>query len=512
VTETQSHCLAYVFSKDWEYQTMKLLKLAVATAVAAVLLGGQAFAQQLRQPASVEKTAFTYDYYSQPQVTPSPSDVPIVPSTGDCAAKSAACGTDSACDGGCNDGCGCYRFGDRLGDLLPCRKCCDEPWTLFPNTNCRGIKAYGWLAQGATTNRYNPVNPAAGLGNLPMTFNYRNDEYQLNQLYGIIERETDTGGCGWDFGGRVDVLYGEDYIFTQAAGLETRPNFANHWNTAAGGGGILGTGRLGIAMPQVYGEVAYNDIKVKLGHFYTVMGYESVMAPSNFFYSHAYTMQWGEPFTHTGAIATWQYNDQWTFIGGIVNGWDKFDAVTDRAAGIGGFAWTSSDEDTSVAFSLISGDEDGVAPPIIGRRDFYSLVISHQFNDRLQYVFQHDSGRQKNGRTNGSAHWYGINQYLFYTINDCWKAGVRAEWFNDQNGTRVLFPGTIVGPPGYAGHYYELAAGLNWTPHANVILRPEIRWDGFDPHAAAMNLSTGPFVNGTRRDQATAAVDLILRY
>ena len=46
----------------------------------------------------------------------------------------------------------------------------------------------------------------------------------------------------------------------------------------------------------------YNDWKIKLGHFYTPIGYEVVPANGNFFYTHAYTMQYGEPFTHTGVL------------------------------------------------------------------------------------------------------------------------------------------------------------------------------------------------------------------
>ena len=66
-------------------------------------------------------------------------------------------------------------------------------------------------------------------------------------------------------------------------------------------------------------------LNVKFGHFYTLIGYEVVPAIGNFFYTHAYTMQYGEPFTHTGVLTTWVPNDQLTIIGGITNGWDNWD-------------------------------------------------------------------------------------------------------------------------------------------------------------------------------------------
>src|SRR5690606_27954143 len=127
----------------------------------------------------------------------------------------------------------------------------------------------------------------------------------------------------------------------QAVGLETRdfygdPRGFNHWNSN-NGTGIGGTGRLGLAMPQAYAEIAYDRLKVKVGHFYTIIGYEVVTAPDNFFYSHAYTMQYGEPFTHTGALASYQLSYRVALNAGVVNGWDKFDAELDRAAFLGGF-------------------------------------------------------------------------------------------------------------------------------------------------------------------------------
>src|SRR5690606_3405402 len=112
----------------------------------------------------------------------------------------------------------------------------------------------------------------------------------------------------------------------------------------------------GLAMPQVYGEVGYNDLSVKIGHFYTIIGYEVVTAPGNFFYTHAYTMQYGEPFTHTGALATWKANDQLSLMGGFHFGWDNFDNYYDRASFLGGATFTSSDGNSSLAYALTVGD------------------------------------------------------------------------------------------------------------------------------------------------------------
>src|SRR5690606_21833194 len=81
-------------------------------------------------------------------------------------------------------------------------------------------------------------------------------------------------------------------------------------------------GYYGWAMPQLYAEVAYGDLSVIAGHFYTLLGYEVVPATGNFFYSHAFTMYNSEAFTHTGVLATYSASDNLTLYGGWTLGWD----------------------------------------------------------------------------------------------------------------------------------------------------------------------------------------------
>jgi hypothetical protein len=389
----------------------------------------------------------------------------------------------------------------------PCQSCTSaaeeaecEPWRLFCQKEC-GINFYGWVAGGIMGNSQSPASEFNGVTTFP-------DQWhgQGNQFYAIAEKTIDTGGCGWDWGGRLDVLYGTDYIFTMATGLETRDDGTPHWN---------GNPDYGVALPQAYVELGYNNLSIKGGHFYTPIGYEVVPATGNFFYSHAYTMQYGEPFTHTGGLATWKADDL-TLLGAFVNGWDAFDRVVDSGMGIGGFAWTVS-ENLSIAYNYgYSANEltvDGRNTP----RHISSLVVTWNRCD-WTYVFQNDVGWQEdaifNGQTFGdqfnSAEWYGVNQYLFYTINDCWKAGARFEWFRDDDGVRVggIRPGQTIPANGFAGNFFALTAGMNWTPHANLTVRPEVRYDWYD----GLSAPTGdlPFDDGSRTDQFLYGVDVIV--
>ena len=79
---------------------------------------------------------------------------------------------------------------------------------------CGGITFGGWLDQGVTANGRYPVDRFNG----PVTFNDRDGEYQMNQLWLYAEKETNTGGYGWDVGGRVDFMYGTDWRFTSSYG------------------------------------------------------------------------------------------------------------------------------------------------------------------------------------------------------------------------------------------------------------------------------------------------------
>lgn len=453
------------------------------------LLAISAVGQDLQQPDSIDLNTYAYNYYYQ-EAAPSPSDLRVEPPTVDDAGDDWADGKD-----GDKHGKGKGRgVAGWLGDR----------WSLD-----------GFINFGGTVNADNPVNRFNG----PVTFNDR-DDFMLNQLYLSLGRAADNGGCGFDWGARVDFLFGTDYIFTQSVGLETKDNGDNAWNGLTTG---LGNPDLyGLALPQAYVDLAYNKLNFRLGHFYTIMGYERVAANRNFFYSHAYTMQYGEPFTHTGGLLTWS-GDRLTLNGGLVNGWNKTDAVSDKLAFLGGVTYTPESERYSLTLSVISGEEDGTAPlpvpPATSPRNAYSLVLNYHVTSRLNYVFQHDYGKQHDRfGPNVDAEWYGINQYLFYTLNDCWRFGARFEWFRDDDGARLSAAPVRVGGPGglglmlpggpadFAGNYYNVTLGANWTPRANIVVRPEVRWDWSDGTAAA------PFDDFSSDSQFTAAVDAIIAF
>ena len=385
----------------------------------------------------------------------------------------------------------------------------------------RGINTYGWVNAGIGANNWG--SPFNG----PITFNDRAWQGQMNQLYLVNEKLLDTED-GPDWGGRVDLLYGTDYIYTTARGLDG--NLLYQPNPAGTGGAPswASSKDYGLAMPQLYGELGAADHAVKFGHFYTIIGYEVVPAIGNFFYTHAYTMQYGEPFTHTGVLDTWTPNDQLTVYGGITNGWDNFSdpinyfginnpgypGANSNAAFLGGVTFKNSDASQALTTTVSSGNEIGSfaqnGTGNIGNRSIVSNVYTNELSDKLTYVFQNDLGWQFNanpatqnvGQAAGLAQWYGINQYMFYNISDSLVGGMRFEWFRDNNGTRVINPirNAIFGGPygsGYAGNFWQATWGLNWKPNNNWIIRPELRYDWYSPDDPNGNLPFGKIANGS---------------
>ncbi|MDP2179832.1 porin [Methylicorpusculum sp.] len=359
-----------------------------------------------------------------------------------------------------------------------------------------GIEVGGWVSAGIAGNPDGPKDNFNG----PVTFNDRANEFHMNQLYGYIERAVNTEGSNWDFGFRADVMYGNDARFT------TQANFDDNLVPD-------GTSRFyKLAFPQVYAEIFApigNGITAKIGHFYTLIGNEVVTAPDNFFYSHAYTMQYGEPFTHTGALFTYPVNKNISVTGGVVSGWDSF--FQEPANFLGSTTYTTDNEKTSVTVAYVAGDStlldrsDNNGIQIQEHRSMYSIVVNHEIMEGLNYTLQHDYGTQERANADGSAAvWYGINQYLTYAVNDQVSTGLRFEWFRDEDGVRVgpLFGGNVA--PSDANHYFALTAGVNYTPTSWLTLRPEVRYDWVDQGRV--------FDDASEKDQVLISADAIIRF
>lgn len=350
-----------------------------------------------------------------------------------CAAPNACapgpgCGTGRAgCGAGCDSSLSSMLDGGGLlgGEL-------GDPWTLSSVLGEDApVTIGGWTQFG-----YH--NDSDGI------FNTHPDHLDLQQFNLYMEKVAD-GSCGWGFGGRADLMYGTDAQNTQAFGNENQGyDFRNGWDH----------GIYGWALPQLYVEAANDNLSVKVGKFYTPLGYQVVPATGNFFYSIPFTFNFSEAFTHTGALATYKANDDVTLYGGWTLGWDTgFDQFGSGSNFLGGASVKATDSLT-VTYITTIGDFGW-----IGEGYSHSLVADWIINDCWEYVLQSDTIRTNfHPLTAGKYDTVGINQYLYYTVNEKTKVGGRMEWWK-ADGTS----------------YYETALGVNITPMSNLRIRPEVR-------------------------------------
>jgi hypothetical protein len=438
---------------------MRIKYMALVALCGCALPASPVWAQSLKQPVSVRPAALSndnagYDYrYYDNQEEPSPSDAaaaaqakepqaaepavqePVVPTTNPCD----ACGVTGPC---CCET--CYLFGPA------------EAFELFPGDNRPGIRAGFWTQVGYHTEGTN------GFGDGLMN-DYPN-HVQLQQQWAFVEKKVDTGGCGFDWGFRMDYLYGTDGPDTQAFG-----NRPDNWDFGWNNGGAYGH-----AIPQAYAEVGFNNLTAKIGHFYTIMGYEVVPATGNFFYSHAFEFYICEPFTHTGALLEQKVTDDVTVLGGWTAGWDTGFERNGGSAFIGGVKLQLTEKAT-LSYMTSWGDAGYDTPNGPGSDEngyFHTILFNWNINDHWTYVCQ--SNLVDNDLLcETTEDTLSLNNYLFYKFNDCWAVGTRLEWLNDGRFAGRNSVGT-------AGEVVDLTVGLNYRPAANVVIRPEVRWDDYE--------------------------------
>jgi hypothetical protein len=376
-----------------------------------------------------------------------------------------------------------------------------QDWFLFSEGDRGGIS--GWLNGGFVGNFGVPPSKFNG----PYNAVDRANEAMMNQVYFIAERTLPTDGSN-GIGYRTDLLYGEDFPLAMSLGWETNPG-PQDWNSGQ---------YYGLAIPQLYAEIGNHDISLKLGHFYTIVGYEGVPAVGNFFYQKSYSYQFAGPFNHWGGLVNWRASDNVEVDAGLVNGWNGLASPYSDANFLGRVRAKNDDNTFATSFAIVSGNEGNdfsplfqPAPPLTSaNRTRYSLLFELRPSDNVEYVFHQWLGTQAEGLADGgTALWTGIDQYLYYRMSKTWLWGARFEWFQDTDGTRVGLnrpsnPNHVPLP----GNYYSLTVGPNWVPTGNFLMRPCFRWDFFGG-------PTGPrraYNDGVSNQQTMLGFDMIQKF
>ncbi len=356
----------------------------------------------------------------------------------------------------------------------------------------REIEIQGWIGQGYTANPSRPASRSNGT----LGMNDLANQYQFSQLGMSVDRPWSTENGNRRLGFRMDLMFGRDARFVQSIG------FDDTWN--------LG-GDYPLAMPQLYLDWHFPELNrfgpgvtLRLGKFWSPIGYEGVPSMDRYFFSATNAFMFAQPSTHTGGMLQVPLGTNWTLQLGLVNGWDVWRDNNDSLAGLGTLGWINDDESASVTHVLYFGNQDDI---LRDRQVTYELIVTRQLTERWNYAgwfdfnFADEIGTDRFGNPS-SAQWYSINHTLIYSVNDRWSIGTRLEWFHDHDGVRLFDP--ITGNSLGAGDLFAWTLGANYTPTANWIVRPELRWDWANRIV--------PFDDLTSRAQLTAAIDLILLF
>ncbi|HVS38375.1 MAG TPA: outer membrane beta-barrel protein [Gemmataceae bacterium] len=389
------------------------------------------------------------------------------------------------------------------------------------------IAIYGWM-EGSFT------GSTAGVSNEPMAWNDRSDRLLLQQMFIRMERTVVTTGTTmptWGF--RTDWLIGSDYRFTLPRGI---------WN-----GQLVNStdaqNLYGVDPVEFYGEVYIPNVQqgldIKVGRFYTPWGEESIEAVSTPLVSRSYTFNSGPPFTNTGVLATLTINPVWQVAAGLVDGNDIVFDNGQEPRFLGFVKWTQpgsaatppygrntvtlaaslgrgkfNDSAPMEAPEFAAGDTittSGIGGETLGRNNInvIDLLWTHTFNPVLSFASENLYGWQTSIPLSsgiivtdvqpfgtGTGHWASTAEYLIYTMSSRTTATLRAELFDDYEGTRT----------GFNGLYGEVTGGLAVKLRPGLIVRPELRYD-WNGNSRAFNTAVDP-----SHDLFTAACDVILRW
>jgi len=344
-------------------------------------------------------------------------------------------------------------------------------WTAESCTPCGPI-AYnskqsswdfgGWIEAGIMLNQYGQKDAYnngvfdPNSGNTIHLDNVRHASFQMNQFWFYGEKERDRRR--FDIGGRIEFNYGVDAF--QAVGLD------EGWKS----------GDYYVSLPQMYLEVGRGDFSVSAGKFFTARGMNSSYGTERFFHSTSYEYQVCADYC--AIFATWDATEKISIFSGWTNGEERFFTDFKHNALLCGINWKISPR---LHFDYIA---------TVGKNDNESKYLAcsllvHLFLDRWEYSFlwllRNEDSLEIPGRAGRDGH-YGINQELYYTVNDRWRLGVGVEWFRHNDH-----------PANEHWDVFAIQLGTNWKPKPRLTLRSEIRYDKFDGFR--------PFKNGTKDGQ-----------
>jgi hypothetical protein len=369
------------------------------------------------------------------------------------------------------------------------------------------FKIYGWIEGGITGNPDSPIDNH----NFGHLFTDRANEPMLNQAVITGERTLDPNATGFDWGLKIQFMYGSDSRYIHSVGMMD----------------LTTDDRIQPDFPEVYANfhlpiITAWGLDLKIGKFVTLEGAETIDPRANVFYSHSYIFNFGIPFNNTGFQSVLHVNKYLDVYAGLNRGVNT----------------SIQDNNGSVAFeggiglNLLDGNLSMLAITHAGPEDPHNNHDYRYLNDitttwKITKAFTSITDVNLAYEESVNAWGGGVAQYFTYSLNDWLILGVRGEIWRDEKGFFVgefranndflhLERGDITAPDPstYTGGdttYLEVTLGVTIKPPvpkplAGLLIRPEVRYD------RALTDSTLPFDQLTSRDQWTLGLDVVLEF
>ena len=370
----------------------------------------------------------------------------------------------------------------------------------------------------------NPSGPSDGL-NFGHLFTDHANQFQLNQVLLTANKPLDPKNPDYQWGFKLQVMYGSDARYTQFLGELNRvdPNARYQFD---------------VVEADVQAHLPWigaGGMDLKLGQYPTPLGYETIDPSTNPFYSHSYIFQFGLPFKHTGVLTTTHVSSLLDVYAGVDTGTNTtFGPLGDNngaVGGIAGFGLNMLDGNLTLVALTHFGPEQAtryLSPLGVNAngewRTYNDAYLTWKASDKLTLVTEVNLVRDSYGTVGKPVNGFGVAQYASYALTDTLAVNARAEYWRDDNNFFVAsFPGNSTpilaqqgfGPfvhaaPGTNSTYGALTLGVTWKPAlpapvSGLLIRPEVRWD----HAFTDN---HPF-NAQRDNNAfTLGADVVLTF
>lgn len=387
-----------------------------------------------------------------------------------------------------------------------------------------GIMFNGVVNAGGTWNTSNPRDNS-NFGRLIDSEN----GFLLNQVLLTAKRDITPAIKDYDFGFKLQGLYGSDARISRMIGLLEK-TAGNNLN------------QVDITEANVLVHTPWltdGGLDFKIGRYASSESAETIDASGNFFYSHSYIFNFGDPFYHTGVMAALHLSPMWDLYAGVdtgVNTGIGSDDNNDSLAFAGGIGFNSPDGKFTSLLSTHIGPEiadkaiqNGLLPATVraddSLRTLTTLTSVWKYSDSWTFTNDLNLITDDKVQAGRSASAFGVAQYGVYKINDQWSVGLRGELYRDPSGAFVAqflgnydFTRAQQGLPlqstrsvgGGKTTYGMITAGANFTPDLGVKylqgirFRPEVRYDN--------SFKTRAFNDSMDKDQLTFGLDVVLTF